>query len=62
MIRYLVRVDCPANPDAVFSFEVEDGVVVEAAPICRWAVGKRGREVVAYWRRRGATVTWWRLA
>jgi len=53
---WLVRVD---NGFAVFGLVVDDaGVVVEAAPIARWAEGRRGREVVRYFRGRGAKVSW----
>lgn len=40
---------------AVFGLIVEDAVVVEAAPIARWAVGKPIRDVLTYYRRKGAT-------
>ena len=53
---YLVRVDLPS---ACFGFEVDqDGTITFAAPIARWTLGKRGREVVAYYRKRGGEVTW----
>jgi len=57
-MTYLVRVDLAANPSACFGVVVADGVVTAAAPITRWAIGRLGRDIVAYWRRRGATVTW----
>lgn len=41
-------------PHATFALAVERGVVVQAAPIARWAVGKREHEVAAYLRKRGA--------
>lgn len=52
---YLVRV---THGTACFGLVVVGGVVTEAAPIARWCVGKRGRDAVRYWRRRGATVIW----
>lgn len=52
---WLVRVDVPF---ACFGFEVAGGHVVRAAPVAGWMVGKRGAEMVTYWRSRGATVTW----
>ena len=33
-----------------------DEVVVEAAPIARWTVGRNARAVVGWWLRRGATI------
>lgn len=44
-------------PFAVFLFEVENGMVVRAAPICK-CVGKAAPLVFAYWRtHHGATIT-----
>jgi hypothetical protein len=41
---------------AVYGLLVHDGWVIDAAPICHWAVGKRERYVADYLRtRRGAT-------
>lgn len=40
---------------ATFGVAVRDGVVVDAAPIARWAVGKPEEQVAAYYRRKGAT-------
>lgn len=40
---------------ATFGLIVDAGRVVEAAPICRWAVGEQERTVADYLRRRGAT-------
>lgn len=54
-MTYLVRVD---SGFACFGFDVVDGIVTRCAPITRWALGEPGRDVVAYWRKRGATVTW----
>ncbi|MFA4971556.1 MAG: hypothetical protein WC683_03005 [bacterium] len=52
---WLLRVEMQ---HAVFGIIVAaDGSVMEAAPIAKWSVGKRGREVVRYFRERGATVT-----
>jgi hypothetical protein len=39
---------------ATFGLRVEEGVVVDAAPIARWAIGKTERQVADYYRRRGA--------
>lgn len=41
-------------PWATFGLEVQDGHVVDAAPIARWAIGKPEADVAAYYRRRGA--------
>lgn len=54
-LEYLVRIELAW---ACFGFVVSDGVVTKAAPISKWAVGKRGRYVVDYWRSRGAAVIW----
>lgn len=42
-------------PHATFAIGTHDGLVVSAAPIARWAIGKDEREVANYFRRRGAT-------
>lgn len=47
-----IRVELPW---ATFGLRVEAGVVVEAAPIARWAVGRDERRVANYYRRKGAT-------
>jgi hypothetical protein len=53
---YLVRVSLP---HACFAFEVDDqGVIVAAAPSARWTLGRRGRELVGYYRQRCGEVTW----
>jgi hypothetical protein len=41
-------------PYATFGIAVSAGVVVEAAPIARWTLGRDEREVAGYFRRRGA--------
>lgn len=41
-------------PHATFALVVRDGLVVEAAPITRWCIGRRERDVADYYRRRGA--------
>lgn len=41
-------------PYATFALAVEDGIVVEAAPIARKSVGRPEREVAAWYRSRGA--------
>jgi hypothetical protein len=40
---------------AVFGLIVENDVVTEAAPIARWSVGKPIRDVLTYYRSKGAT-------
>lgn len=39
---------------ATFGIGIRDGVVADAAPIARWAVGKDERQVADYYRRKGA--------
>ena len=40
-------------------FEVtDDGWVIQAAPVAAWTVGRRGRQVVTYYRQRGGRVSW----
>lgn len=39
---------------ATFGIATRDGVVVDAAPIARWAVGKDERFVADFYRRKGA--------
>lgn len=39
---------------ATFGLKVEDGRVVDAAPIARWAVGRPEGYVAGYYRRKGA--------
>jgi hypothetical protein len=41
-------------PHATFALAAEDGVIVEAAPIARWTLGKQESAVAAYYRSRGA--------
>jgi len=41
-------------PYATFGVAVAEGVVVEAPPIAKWALGRDERKVVGYFRRRGA--------
>lgn len=43
-------------PYATFGIAVADGVVVDAPPIAKWALGRDEREVAAYFRRRGARI------
>jgi hypothetical protein len=53
---WLVRVE---TRTACFGMVVDGGgVVVRAAPMTRWAIGKPGKAAVAWWRKHGATVTW----
>lgn len=47
-----VRVELPW---AVFGVAVRDGVVVDAAPIARWSIGKPEHQVASYLRSRGAS-------
>jgi hypothetical protein len=57
--RWLLRVELPW---ACFGLVVDDhGRVTVAAPIARWAEGRRGQEVAAAYRRRGGQVTWHQL-
>lgn len=44
-------------PCATFAVIVRNGVVVDAAPIARWAVGKDERFVANFYRRKGAVFT-----
>lgn len=53
-MSWLVRVEAPYY---CAGFIVEDAWVAEAAPILRWAVGRRGRDVVEYLRKKGFKVT-----
>ena len=39
---------------ATFGIAVRDGIVVDAAPIARWAIGKPEGYVAGYYRRKGA--------
>lgn len=41
-------------PFATFALVVRDGLVVDAAPIARWSIGRRELDVADYYRRRGA--------
>ncbi|MDH2424768.1 hypothetical protein [Sphaerisporangium sp. TRM90804] len=41
-------------PWATFAVVVADGLVVDAAPIARWSIGRRERDVADHYRRRGA--------
>lgn len=43
-------------PYATFALVVRDGVVVRAAPIARWAVGRPEDEALEYYRRKGGSV------
>ena len=43
-------------PYATFGLVVEDGQVVEAAPIAQWAVGKSVEYVIGYYWRKGAFI------
>lgn len=40
---------------ACFGICIRDGIVVMAAPIAKWAVGRPERPVAAYYRKIGAT-------
>lgn len=37
-------------PYATFAVQERDGVIVDAAPIARWAIGKTSKFVADYWR------------
>jgi hypothetical protein len=39
-----------------FALYVRDGVVIDAAPVARWAIGKPWASVESYWLKRGAEV------
>ena len=41
-------------PWACFGIIVEENIVVDAAPIAAWSIGKPAREVLAYFKGRGA--------
>jgi hypothetical protein len=43
---------------AVFGFVVVNGVVEMSAPIAKWSIGRKGKDVVKYWKSRGAQITW----
>lgn len=43
-----------SSPRCTFSLVEKNGVVVEAAPISRWALGEPIEKVLAWWRRKGA--------
>jgi hypothetical protein len=42
---------------ATFGIITLDGIVTEAAPIAKWAEGKKEDHVLAYFRRKGAKIT-----
>jgi hypothetical protein len=46
-----VRVELPY---ACFGLRVRDGIVTEAAPIARWAIGLPESQVARYFARKGA--------
>lgn len=39
---------------ATFALATEDGIVVDAAPVAKWAIGKNEKYVADYYRRKGA--------
>jgi len=41
-------------PYATFALAARDGLVVDAAPIARWSIGKPEQQVADYYRRKGA--------
>lgn len=41
-------------PWATFGLAVSDGLVADAPPIARWALGRSEHEVAAYYQARGA--------
>jgi hypothetical protein len=43
-------------PYATFGIAVAGGVVAEAPPIAKWALGRDERDVAGYFRRRGAKI------
>jgi hypothetical protein len=53
VVRRLIWVSLPY---ATYGIEVEDGIVVTAAPIAKWMVGKDERMVASWLRRKGARI------
>jgi len=43
-----------STPKLTFALVEKNGVVVMAAPVSRWAIGKPIGGVIEWWRRRGA--------
>lgn len=43
-------------PYATFALMLRAGIVIRAAPIAGWAVGKEEALVLGYYRRKGATI------
>jgi len=43
---------------AAFGMVEKNGIVVDAAPIARWTLGRRISFVRDYWRERGELITW----
>ena len=41
---------------ATFSITINDGTVTDTPPIAKWATGRDADGVIAYYRRRGATI------
>ncbi len=39
----------------------DDGWVIQAASVAAWTIGRRGRQVVGYYRQRGGRVSWQQL-
>jgi hypothetical protein len=50
---YVVRI-----PHATFSLEVRDGIIVRAAPIAAWTVGRKVGDVLGYYVRRFPGSEW----
>jgi hypothetical protein len=46
-------------PYATFGIKTENEIVVEAAPIARWSIGKQERYVMNYFDKKGARLVSW---
>jgi len=53
MIRDVISIDLPY---ACFGIIVENDIVIEAPPIAKWATGKSAREVLLYFKGKGAKI------
>jgi len=53
-VRRLIHIELPY---ATFGITCEGGVVTEAPPIARWALGCEERRVARYFRKRDAKIT-----
>lgn len=46
---------------ATFAVRSDKGVIIEAAPIAKWTIGKTIGEVYDYFKRKGVLIGWERL-